>query len=120
MAVSPLMLAAIAGGAFLLTKLGSGGPSFTPRPEPNAPKLGPPSRVKGKSGQVWDVQLVKRFEQPSGPDEIFFDVFTTNGARIVRYKQLQGRNDTRKFIVSPSTTDKSLVSKAMSDFGIKP
>lgn len=115
MAVSPLILAALGGGALLLLGKSKGpanSSAKTTAPKPSG--KAPTHKVTGGSGLKWIVRQVKIVN-----GKIFMDIFTTNGDRILRYKQTGSNRNTRVFVAAPTTAEKGLVTTAMKDFGIK-
>jgi hypothetical protein len=97
------VLALAAGAAYLAYKQFG---SKSTRPSTPVNKVPSPT-----SGIQWEVQLVK-----TAGDLKFFDVFTTGGARILRYTQKGSDKNSRVEVVHPPGVDPALLAQARKDF----
>lgn len=86
-------------------------------PVPPDSTEGPVFHVTASDGHSYVVKFVKAFEVEAG-HQVFWDVFDTEGNRLVRYTQVGEDDNTRTFIVSPLGVGDTHLDEAMKDFGV--
>lgn len=112
---SPILLAAIAAGGYLLyTKMSKGGGGGTRTIVQNAPTVDSRDPV---TGTVFTTKLDETFAD--GTKKV--DVFLKNtGTRIVKFLQTGDDKSSRVSLGSPPGTDPSILAAALRLYGIRP